>query len=113
MALVISISLFLFFFFPPGPPEQMLQRSVTGRGTAGSCCKSLQHQQLREPQPHGRARPALLGGFLKRTVVTARRARGRHEQRDGTTGAGVGGGGGGVNGTLRLFEAQRSANGVG
>lgn len=98
---------FLFFFFPPGSPEQMLQRSVPGWGTAGSCCKSLQHQQLREPQPHGRARPALLRGFFKKTVVTARRARGRHEQRDGTTAAAVGGGGGGVTGRCDCLKRSR------
>lgn len=68
-------------YFLPSGSEQMLKHSVSGWGTAGACCKSVQHQQLHEPQPHGSPGP-LLGGS-KSTVVATRRAGVGHEQGDG------------------------------
>lgn len=65
-------------YFLPSTPEQM-QNSVSRWGTAGACCKPLQHQQLPEPQPHGSPDPVLLGGF-KSTEVTTRRPNVLHKQ---------------------------------
>lgn len=50
-------------YFLPRTIEQMLKHGVSRWGTAGVCCKYLQHQQLHERQPHGSADPVLLGGF--------------------------------------------------
>lgn len=90
------ISFFLFFFFHP----VLQNRCCSAAFLAGeqldpavNPCSTSSYASRSHMVGPG---PALLGGFLKRTVVTARRARGRHEQRDGTTCAGVGGGGGGV-----------------
>lgn len=85
---VVAGTLFSFFVLP-SISEQMLKESVFRWGTAGACCKSLQHQQPHELQPHGSPDPGLLGGFQS-TVVTTHRPRVHRDQRDGKAGTGVG-----------------------
>lgn len=93
-------------YFLPGTSEQMLEPGAPRWGTAGACCKSLQHQQFHEPPPHASADPELLGG-CESTVVTTRRPDGPHEQWDGKTGCSRGKRRRGIAIVLKASECKR------